>query len=230
MDTEMVMTTQGHRIAQISVISQAGKVIINSYCKPKHKIIDYLTKYSGVTKQLIVKAPNYKIVKKQLLHKLDKHKYIICGHGLDNDLKLLKIKPNYIIDTATLFGPRKMKLQLLAEQILNRNIQQGTHNSLEDVYAVKDIIQAIQDASNQISTLQSNKVKQIYGFGLSFYDRILKNCVIRTQNISETENDFQRELIIIDNYQEYIELKNRLGCSQIVYFEKRSDGYQCFWK
>lgn len=64
---------------------------------------------------------------------------IICGHGLDNDLRYLDMKCPFIIDTALWLrqGDRKMKLKSLSKYFLQEEIQEGQegHDSGEDARA-----------------------------------------------------------------------------------------------
>ena len=49
---------------------------------------------------------------------------IICGHGLDNDLRYLNMECPFIIDTALWLrqGDRKMKLKSLSKYFLQEEI------------------------------------------------------------------------------------------------------------
>ena len=73
-----------------------------------------------MTKRKLRNAASYKTLRKQV-KKVIKNKTLL-GHGLDNDLKAMKINHSAIIDTACLFGDRKPKLSFLCQQILGYEI------------------------------------------------------------------------------------------------------------
>ncbi|GIX60832.1 PAB-dependent poly(A)-specific ribonuclease subunit 2 [Babesia caballi] len=68
----------------------------------------------------------------------------ILGHGLEQDFKMLNIvvPQHQVIDTVELYrlpGQRYISLQFLAAHILNRRIQRGEHDSVEDALAALDL-------------------------------------------------------------------------------------------
>lgn len=75
---------------------------------------------------------------------------ILIGHGLENDLRALRLLHPKVIDTALLFPhpkgpPLRLGLKALSEQYLNRSIQMGSgtdagHSSHEDAKAALDLV------------------------------------------------------------------------------------------
>lgn len=74
---------------------------------------------------------------------------VLLGHGLENDLRAMRILHPRIVDTALLFPhpkglPFRQSLRLLSSKVLNRSIQEGPadqgHSSVEDAKAAMDLI------------------------------------------------------------------------------------------
>lgn len=87
---------------------------------------------------------------------------LLCGHGIDNDFRSLKIKYPLVIDTSMVsqFEARKNKLRNLAKRILNRKIQENGecgHDSAEDALATLDIV----FANLYIARIPPHPVKRI---------------------------------------------------------------------
>ena len=70
---------------------------------------------------------------------------ISVGHGLENDFRALNLVHSLVVDTSTLyphfFGlPYRRSLKSLAKSYLKRDIQTGTHDSLEDARASLELV------------------------------------------------------------------------------------------
>ncbi|KAJ3416311.1 3'-5' exonuclease [Chytridiales sp. JEL 0842] len=130
---------QGTRpcLARVSVVDYNGAVLLDTYCKPKEEIVDFKTKYSGVTEKHLADAPSVKKVQKKVAKLLaDK---IIVGQSVTNDLKVLNIdwRPHQIRDTAYFFKRfhpfgKTPGLRDLAKWNLALEIQKGSHDSIID--------------------------------------------------------------------------------------------------
>ena len=69
----------------------------------------------------------------------------LVGHGLENDFRALNLVHTLVVDTSTLyphfFGlPYRRSLKSLAKSYLKRDIQTGTHDSLEDARASLELV------------------------------------------------------------------------------------------
>lgn len=120
-----------------------GVPFIDDYIFNNEHIEDYVTKYSGIypgdldlkksTRPLVSREVTYRKV--WLLLQLG---CVFVGHGLNNDFKNININvpQNQIRDTAIYFlrGKRYLSLRYLAFALLDRNIQGGNHDSIEDAY------------------------------------------------------------------------------------------------
>jgi len=133
---------------QICVVDADGNTILNKLVKPPGKIVNYNTRWSGVTEEML---------KDVTLTLQDVHKdlklicgpnTILVGHSLENDLHTLKLIHTRIIDTSVLFphargNGRKNSLKYLANKYLKRKIQKGDgvtgHSPDEDALAALDL-------------------------------------------------------------------------------------------
>jgi RNA exonuclease 4 len=154
LDCEMVGVGPSGNIsvlARVSVVDWYGRKIYDAFVHVEEKVTDYRTHVSGVTEQDVkgAKAMNFGLVRKQVKQLL-KNK-IIVGHGLENDLRALKIEQDFpwynIRDSAIQYQPYMRqdqfgqwlprRLRDLAWYQLGIVIQQEgkPHDSLEDARA-----------------------------------------------------------------------------------------------
>uniref|UniRef100_A0A1B6CG47 Exonuclease domain-containing protein n=1 Tax=Clastoptera arizonana TaxID=38151 RepID=A0A1B6CG47_9HEMI len=138
-DCEMVYTTIGMELARVSVVDINCRIIYDNYVKPSNPIVDYITRYSGITPQIM---ENVSITLQDVQRDLSSFinsKTILVGHSLNSDLIQLKVIHSLIIDTSVLYPKTigrqgKRSLKFLSRDLLNENIQDGEtgHDSTED--------------------------------------------------------------------------------------------------
>ncbi|KAJ1553480.1 RNA exonuclease 3, partial [Nowakowskiella sp. JEL0078] len=141
-------TAKGLELTRLTIVSAYGERIFDQICKPIYPIIDLNTEFSGITESMISTA-TYDFDKIQSeIRKIISEDTILVGHGLENDLKALRLTHEKIIDTAVIFPhpksfPFKYSLRILAEKILKKTIQQGTkgHDSYEDAMTTLELLE-----------------------------------------------------------------------------------------
>lgn len=134
MDCEMYETTKGDELGRITILNYNGNILYDKYITTNNKILDYRTKYSGLTQELISNGISYNEAKQNILQIIGTNTTVV-GHGLDNDLKVLKLYITNIIDTSYLYintDGYKVGLNVLCKKYLNYTIHQGYHDSIED--------------------------------------------------------------------------------------------------
>ncbi|KAL6066630.1 Exonuclease domain-containing protein [Balamuthia mandrillaris] len=153
-DCEMCLTAKGSELTRCSVIDDSHNVLYDELVLPDSPIIDYLTKYSGITaEKLEGVTTRLKDVQEALLSLITPDT-VLVGHSLENDLTALKLFHDRIIDTSVLYPhptepEMKQSLRFLVQKYLRRNIQQQQlqqtsavgHDSVEDAIACMELAQ-----------------------------------------------------------------------------------------
>lgn len=192
LDCEMCKTVNGYAVTRVALVDRGiihvklvffykqlkkrcmyfffvdRNVLINELVKPTDEITDYVTHISGVSESSLVGITTtlHDIQKKILQHvTLDT---ILVGHGLVNDLKCLKMRHPYIIDTAVIYHhkngpPYKPSLRDLTTRYLKRTIQ------VRDEDKKAGDVQGHDPCEDAIASLELLERKLVYGvkYGLS---------------------------------------------------------------
>ncbi|KAK7231176.1 exonuclease [Aureococcus anophagefferens] len=145
LDCEMVKTTRGSECARCTVVDGAtGATVLDELVAPGAPVVDYCTQWSGIdAKTLKHVATTLDDVRGALLREV-RPTDVLVGHGLDNDLRCLRLAHGACADTALLFGhPRgpgyKRSLKHLCKEFLGRDVQSGAHDSAEDATGALDL-------------------------------------------------------------------------------------------
>lgn len=161
-DCEMVGVRDGRQaVAFLSTIDfLTGQILISRYVVPSEEVIDWRSKFSGITKDIMSSAicsgeafSGWREARDKLWEFMD-DSTILVGQSLNYDLEVLGICHAKIVDTAILTAetvfpsiisttplPRLWSLKSLAKDFLSLEIQNGNcgHSALEDAYAARDI-------------------------------------------------------------------------------------------
>lgn len=147
LDCEMCYTTRGLDLTRVTVINSACKVVFESLIKPFHPIIDYNTRYSGITEEQMANVKTTLLEVQATILTMFNSKTILIGHSLESDFKALKLIHSSVIDTSILFPhkmgpPYKRALRNLCSEYLKKIIQNSVdgHDSAEDAEACMELI------------------------------------------------------------------------------------------
>lgn len=142
-------------LARCSIVSYHGDVLYDKYIRPEMPIVDYRTRWSGVTRQHMRKAIPFQVAQKEIL-KLLKGK-VVVGHALHNDFQALKYVhprsqtrdttyvPNFLSEPG-LHTRARVSLKDLALQLLHKKIQVGPHghSSVEDAMTAMELYRLVE--------------------------------------------------------------------------------------
>ncbi|KAM6059439.1 apoptosis-enhancing nuclease [Theristicus caerulescens] len=157
-DCEMVGTGPQGRLSELarcSVVNYEGDVIYDKYVQPELPIVDYRTRWSGITKQHMKSAIPFKAAQAEIL-KILKDK-IVVGHAIHNDFQALKYfhPKDRTRDTsqipmlkqrAGLPVRASVSLKSLARHLLQKKIQVGRkgHSSVEDAQTAMELYRLVE--------------------------------------------------------------------------------------
>lgn len=163
LDCEMVQVEEGRReLAFLSAIDfLTGEVLIDNYVQPNSRVVNWDSRFSGVTPSAMNKA-----VKKgtalrgwegarSKLWSFMNSDTVLVGHSLNNDLDVLGMIHWNIVDSSIMTSEavflnlhsgeqltRTWGLKTLATELVNYDIQVGKkgHSALEDAHATRDVV------------------------------------------------------------------------------------------
>nr|CAD7449164.1 unnamed protein product [Timema bartmani] len=148
LDCEMCFTTRGLELTKVTVVAADGRLVYDCLVRPENFIIDYNTRFSGITARDLSKraTKTLKDVQNDLMGFINADT-ILIGHGLENDLRALQIIHGTVIDTSVVFPhywglPYRRSLKSLVGCLLKRDIQQDSsgHDSFEDARACIELM------------------------------------------------------------------------------------------
>lgn len=158
---ESILTASGSKVflrearnavGRISLIDcdNNGRVLCDHHVLPREPVLDYLTRFSGI----VADDLNPKTTRHHLISSRDAYlllRYLVdkgvtfVGHGLRQDFLTVNlfVPPSQIIDTVDLFhleNRRFISLRFLANVLLQKDIQQEIHDSMEDSRAAFELL------------------------------------------------------------------------------------------
>uniref|UniRef100_A0A182T4L4 RNA exonuclease 4 n=1 Tax=Anopheles maculatus TaxID=74869 RepID=A0A182T4L4_9DIPT len=135
-----------HMLARVSLVNEKCEIIIDQYVKPQETVTDYRTEISGILPEHISHGVEFKTIRELVRQTI--HGKILVGHALKNDLLVLNLRhPKYNIRDTSRFRPIAKKagsfgtpsLKSIAYALLGEDIQEGSHDSVEDARAAMKI-------------------------------------------------------------------------------------------
>jgi len=148
--TEVVLRPPRLGLGRVSVVRgdgpSSGMPLQDDYIRSVEPVHDYLTRFSGLLPADLDPqmcgnrhgngVTTLKAAYLKLRYLVDAG-CVFCGHGLASDFRCINlvVPPAQVVDTVELFHfkrQRKLSLRFLARRLLGIDIQQGSHDSIED--------------------------------------------------------------------------------------------------
>lgn len=149
LDCEMCLTEKGKELTRVSLVNADGRCIMDELVKPKNRILNYLTRFSGITRKILHPVRTRLQDIQAMIKDLLPPDAVLVGHSLNNDLQALEMIHPIVIDTSLLY-PRdcggRYRLKFLADAVLGQSIQcenQDGHDPTEDARAALELAQYI---------------------------------------------------------------------------------------
>ncbi|ODM99323.1 RNA exonuclease 1 [Orchesella cincta] len=137
-------------LTKIAVIDEDLNTVYESLVKPKEKIIDYRTRWSGVTNEMLEPVTTTLEDVQTRIREIvsESPDCILIGQSLNCDLKSMRMTHPYVIDTSVIFNltgveGRKSKLRDLSLNLLDEEIQKkhkNGHCPVEDSRAAMKLV------------------------------------------------------------------------------------------
>ncbi|XP_053555969.1 RNA exonuclease 1 homolog [Bombina bombina] len=147
LDCKTCYTTHGLELTRVTVVDSTLQVIYDTFVKPDNEILDYNTRFSGVTEDNLTNITTSIRDVQAVILNLFSSDTILIGHELENNLIALKLIHDTVVDTSVVFPhrlglPHRRSLRNLMADCLRRIIQDNVsgHDSVEDATACMELM------------------------------------------------------------------------------------------
>ncbi|WWC88171.1 uncharacterized protein L201_003076 [Kwoniella dendrophila CBS 6074] len=149
MDCEMIFTTAGISLGRVTIVDENGETLLDELVRQSVPVLDVNTRFSGITMDQLDNAIMDLSAVRAAACMFIGPETIIVGHGLENDLRALKLLHDKIIDTAVVFPhdkgpPYRRALRDIVKEKLGYFIQDRTsdlgHSSAVDAKSTLEVL------------------------------------------------------------------------------------------
>ncbi|XP_053181468.1 RNA exonuclease 1 homolog [Scomber japonicus] len=146
-DCEMCYTIHGLELSRVTVVNTSLQVVYDTYVRPDNDVIDYNTRFSGISEEDVKGTHTSLTVVQETLLSFISADTILIGHELETDLCALKLFHGTVVDTSVVFPhrlgpPHKLTLNNITAEYLRRIIQESVcgHDTAEDAAACMELM------------------------------------------------------------------------------------------
>ncbi|PWN49500.1 hypothetical protein IE53DRAFT_345765 [Violaceomyces palustris] len=177
MDCELSYTTSGMSLTRLTLVGEDGEVLLDELVRCKADIIDYNTRWSGINEEDYRQKAILDLVDvRKAMARFVNRDTILIGHGLENDLRAVRLVHTNVVDTALLYKhpkgyPFRMSLKELSWRYLGKIIQSSGewvgHSSKEDACMALELVRhKFVDEKTCSSTTSEEEGKKSVGVGV----------------------------------------------------------------
>ncbi|XP_029960143.1 RNA exonuclease 1 homolog [Salarias fasciatus] len=147
LDCARCYTVNGLELSRVTVVDSSLQVVYDTFVKPSGEVIDYNTRFSGISKEDVKGTSTSFTEVQQTLMSFISADTVLIGHSLETALCLLKLLHNTVVDTSEVFPhrlgpPNKLSLNKLTAEYLRKIIQESAcgHDTAEDAAACMELM------------------------------------------------------------------------------------------
>ncbi|XP_063725073.1 uncharacterized protein LOC134853070 isoform X3 [Symsagittifera roscoffensis] len=133
-------------LTRVAVVDEKYNTLYDTLVKPKGRVYDYLTRFSGITEDMLLNVKTTLDQVQREVMRVIPPNAILVGHSLNFDLHALKMVYPHVIDTSQVlkkpsWSPVRLKhyIKALLEQSIQKN-ERG-HDPVEDAVAAMRLAQ-----------------------------------------------------------------------------------------
>ncbi|KAL1196506.1 Small RNA degrading nuclease 3 [Cardamine amara subsp. amara] len=166
-DCEMVTCDDGSEaVVRVGAVDRDLKVVLDKFVKPDKPVVDYKTEITGVTAEDLEKATLSVTDIQKKLRRFLSMGTILVGHGLHNDLKVLRIDHARVIDTSYVYkyvnAPlgHRPSLNNLCKSVLGQEVRMAgaVHNCVHDAAAAMKLVLAVVEKGIETTLEESEEM------------------------------------------------------------------------
>ncbi|XP_010484526.1 PREDICTED: small RNA degrading nuclease 3 isoform X1 [Camelina sativa] len=151
-DCEMVTCEDGtDAVVRVGAVDRDLKVVLDKFVKPEKPVLNYKTDITGVTAEDLERATLSVTDIQKKLRRFLSVGTILVGHGLHNDLEVLRIDHARVIDTSFVYEfanapiDKRPSLNNLCKYVLGEELRMAgaAHNCVHDAAAAMKLVLAV---------------------------------------------------------------------------------------
>ncbi|CAN8251411.1 unnamed protein product [Cochlearia groenlandica] len=212
-DCEMVTCDDGSEaVVRVGAVDRDLKVVLDKFVKPSLPVVDYKTEITGVTAEDLEKTTLTVADIQKKLRRFLSVGTILVGHGLHNDLQVLKIDHARVIDTSMVFkysgasNSRKPSLNNLCKTVLGTEVrlEGAAHNCVHDAAAAMKLVLAVVEKGVETLIPQTDEVSLIFHFSTKFHYSYNLDAVYKMLDAEKSRLEVDKTKLFLHKIPNYV--------------------------